>query len=470
MSARTVYVNRYAFTTGLSPRPPTPTILERGIGDVWANDFLPEMQAQVHAVQAGDYDRMSLEDLGELTGKLMTDTVHGFGFSMLAITGFMGPTFGLVHFLQEELGPEAPQLAATLLQGFANETGAAGAGLSSLAEAAAARPAVAAALREGRYDAIESVDGGAEFMALLQDYLDSYGWRLESWGLLHLPTWAENPRLPLMLIGRYVGNPSHSPSASIERSVKQRGDAARDVEARLGPEKLGPFHEMLAATQSHVAVSEGRALWKLLTIGSLRIPMLALGRKLASRGALAEANDVFFLDSKELQEAAQAPTPTVRELASKRRADLERWEKLTPPPFIGTPMDPSQLPPELAPLFVLFFGAGKPDFQGGEIKGQSASQGKVRGRARVISDLADSERLQEGDILVCQMTAPPWTPLFAIAGAVVTDSGGVLSHSAICAREYAIPCVVATQIATHVIPDGAMIEVDGTAGIVRIEG
>ena len=88
----------------------------------------------------------------------------------------------------------------------------------------------------------------------------------------------------------------------------------------------------------------------------------------------------------------------------------------------------------------------------------------------MISDLADSERLQEGDILVCQMTAPPWTPLFAIAGAVVTDSGGVLSHSAICTREYAIPCVVATQIATHVIPDGAMIEVDGTAGIVRIEG
>jgi pyruvate,water dikinase len=307
-------------------------------------------------------------------------------------------------------------------------------------------------------------------MALLQDYLDSYGWRLESWGLLHLPTWAENPRLPLMLIGRYVSSPSHSPSASIERSVKQREDAVRDVEARLSPEKLGPFHEMLAAAQSHVAVSEGRALWQLLTIGSLRIPMLALGRKLASRGALAEANDVFFLDSQELHEAAQAPTPAVRELASKRRADLERWEKLTPPPFIGAPMDPSHLPPELAPLFVLFFGAGKPDFQRGEIKGQSASQGKVRGRARVISDLADSERLQEGDILVCQMTAAPWTPLFAIAGAVVTDSGGVLSHSAICAREYAIPCVVATQIATHVIPDGAMIEVDGTAGIVRIEG
>jgi rifampicin phosphotransferase len=70
---------------------------------------------------------------------------------------------------------------------------------------------------------------------------------------------------------------------------------------------------------------------------------------------------------------------------------------------------------------------------------------------------------------VCRTTAPPWTPLFAIAGAVVTDSGGVLSHSAICAREYAIPCVVATQVGTQVIVDGSTITVDGTKGTVLIE-
>jgi pyruvate,water dikinase len=70
---------------------------------------------------------------------------------------------------------------------------------------------------------------------------------------------------------------------------------------------------------------------------------------------------------------------------------------------------------------------------------------------------------------VCTTTAPPWTPLFAIAAAVVTDSGGVLSHSAICAREYAIPCVVATQVATQVIHDGALITVDGTNGVVILE-
>jgi pyruvate,water dikinase len=84
-------------------------------------------------------------------------------------------------------------------------------------------------------------------------------------------------------------------------------------------------------------------------------------------------------------------------------------------------------------------------------------------------DLTEADKLQSGEVLVCPSTAPPWTPLFAIACAVVTDSGGVLSHSAIAAREYGIPAVVGTMVGTHRIPDGATVTVDGAQGIVRIE-
>jgi pyruvate,water dikinase len=171
----------------------------------------------------------------------------------------------------------------------------------------------------------------------------------------------------------------------------------------------------------------------------------------------------------ELKDAANNPSSTVRSTASQRRADYERWEHLAPPPFVGAPPDPSQIPPEMQPLLHLFFGVGEPVLEGRQLKGQGASKGVVRGRARVIKDLSDSARLQKGEILVCATTAPPWTPLFAVAAAVVTDSGGILSHSAICAREYAIPCVVATQIATSAIQDGAMVVVDGSKGTVEIE-
>jgi pyruvate,water dikinase len=103
------------------------------------------------------------------------------------------------------------------------------------------------------------------------------------------------------------------------------------------------------------------------------------------------------------------------------------------------------------------------------LKGVGASPGIVTGRARVIATLEEAGRLAQGEVLVCRSTAAPWTPLFAVAGAVVTNTGGILSHSAIVAREYAIPCVVGTRDATDQIADGALVTVDGGTGIVTIE-
>ena len=104
------------------------------------------------------------------------------------------------------------------------------------------------------------------------------------------------------------------------------------------------------------------------------------------------------------------------------------------------------------------------------MRGQPASPGVVRARARLIASIAEAGRLGSGEVLVTATTSPPWTPLFGVAGAVVTDAGGSLSHVAIVAREYAIPAVVGCGDATLVIPDGALVEVDGDAGTVTILG
>ncbi len=102
------------------------------------------------------------------------------------------------------------------------------------------------------------------------------------------------------------------------------------------------------------------------------------------------------------------------------------------------------------------------------LQGTSGSPGTARGPARVVRSLAEAGRLQPGDVLVAETTAPPWTPLFATAAAIVTDTGGVLSHCAVVAREYGIPAVVGTGAATATIEDGQLIEVDGDAGLVRL--
>lgn len=100
--------------------------------------------------------------------------------------------------------------------------------------------------------------------------------------------------------------------------------------------------------------------------------------------------------------------------------------------------------------------------------GNPGSPRKFKGTARIVRSLADGSKLKTGDIPVAETTAPPWTPLFATAAAIVTDTGGILSHCAVVAREYRIPAVVGTGVATRTIKDGQTIEVDGDAGLVRI--
>src|SRR5439155_1591595 len=246
------------------------------------------------------------------------------------------------------------------------------------ARAAAGLPEVSSALRAGRYDDLERVEGGKQFLSALREYLDEFGWQAESWGLPHIPTWAEDPHTPLLLIARYLDDPNLSPDAAIQRSQHEHDEAMRELESRLSGHELAEMKARLAACEGHVPISEGRATWQLTIIGSVRVPLLALGRKLVQAGVLDDPNDVFFFDVEELKKAALGPSPSYKETAAARKA--------------------------------------------------------------------------------------------ALAAAVVTDTGDILSHSAICAREYGIPCVAGTQVGTSQIPDGAMVTVDGAEGTVRIEG
>jgi pyruvate,water dikinase len=116
-----------------------------------------------------------------------------------------------------------------------------------------------------------------------------------------------------------------------------------------------------------------------------------------------------------------------------------------------------------------FFGGPPPAAEAPDVlRGNAGSPGKVRGLARVVRALSQAGKLQAGDILVAETTAPPWTPLFATAAAIVTDTGDILSHCAVVAREYQVPAVVGTGRATKEIRDRQMLEVDGDAGLVRI--
>ena len=465
---RTAFANGYLFMKDFAP-PRTPDeVKEMGAKRIWEEKYFPLVKQICTGVRSRNYDAMTAAELARMLPDVFNEVAEAFRYPTVIASNFMMPAILMAAFCDRELGEDGPVLAATLLQGFANETAAAGTGLGDLATFAAKHPGLAGALRDGDFGHLESHEGGREFLDRLGRYLDLYGWRADEWCMFHLPTWAEDPTTPLQLIARYLADPQHSPETAHARAGQMRLEAQGKIAERLAPGKRDEFQALLNAALEHVPISEERALWQLIAIGSARVPLLALGRKLRDAGVIDSPDDVFFLRLSELEALASHPAP-MQHAVNQRKQDLERFEKLEPPMSIGAPFVVADRPGPSQLIHHYFFGNVPVPSTDTVIKGQAASQGVVTGKARVVHGLHEAGRLQQGEILVCKTTAAPWTPLFAVAAAVVTETGGILSHSAICAREYAIPCVVGTQVATSRIPDGAVITVDGSKGTVTIE-
>jgi pyruvate,water dikinase len=185
-----------------------------------------------------------------------------------------------------------------------------------------------------------------------------------------------------------------------------------------------------------------------LGYGLMRDPVLAMGKQLAEEGRLEHPDDIFYL---ELWELRGELAPDLAQRAAARRTDLERTRNLPLPELIFGDQPPPQAPPSKRDV----------------LTGTAASRGYHEGPARVVAGIDELDRIQTGDVLVVPYSDVGWTPLFVRAGAIVAESGGLLSHSAIVAREYGIPAVVSVSGACG-LPDGTRIAVDGYAGTVNL--
>ena len=162
-----------------------------------------------------------------------------------------------------------------------------------------------------------------------------------------------------------------------------------------------------------------------------------------------------------------------RPIVARRRRIRDSLRAWTPPPALGTP--PSVV---TEPITIMLWGITEktieewlgvdPTASSDVLRGVPASAGKVRGPARVITRTEDLYDIQEGDILVCRITAPSWAAVFSRIGAAVSDVGGMMAHTAIISREYGLPAVVGVGFATATIRTGDRVEVDGNEGIVTV--
>src|SRR5581483_279437 len=396
----------------------------------WRRELTPQIDALVEMlesfdpaqVQPGTWEE-TLQEHDRRMWRVFSD-VH----LQTVISGYMAVE-AFTNAYVGRFGEESRKDVTTLLGGFPNLSIERAGALWELSRVAHRTPSTLEALRSGA--PLPPTDAGREFEERFAELQARFGYTTNIGGQ-HLPTWREDPSVPLALVRAYALLPDdRSPRAGAEEQARAR----EAIEARL--RALRPPDPQLLAlldmAQQYLPNLEDHNLLCDQRVGAaMRARWLAVGRFLQRRG-LQAADDVFYYRRPELVAALEGGDLLPAAEVAERREFVAALASHPPPPRLGKGDE-----------------AARPGGEAHEptgplvLRGTAASKGIYTGRARVIETLDEAWRLEQGDVLVARMTSPPWSPLFATIGALVVNTGGMLSHGAVVAREFGIPAVVGT--------------------------
>lgn len=337
--------------------------------------------------------------------------------------------------------------------------------------------AVAAGLADEALDLVSGY-GATEEVRILEDvwllsqgqlteavFLARHGYHGPDEGELSGRTWREDPAPLRSLLAAYADLGGDRRPAAVEATRQaRRREAEAKLMAALSPARRTAARALLAAAGRYLPLREvGKAAF-LQTIDAARLAARTAGRLLTADGVITDPEDVFHITLDELS----AGGPPSAEVIEERRHARERYLTIElPGAWVGTPPTTAKPAAESA-----VGGPGGDDTNGGTtpITGIGASAGLAVGVARVVTDPVVSDDFEVGDVLVCHTTDPGWASIMFLAGALVVDVGGPMSHAAIVARELGVPCVVNTGDGTRRLRSGDRIRVDGTSGLVEKVG
>jgi phosphohistidine swiveling domain-containing protein len=301
------------------------------------------------------------------------------------------------------------------------------------------------------------------FRSGFEAFLYEYGSRGPNEWESSSPSWETHPELALAAIDRMRVTPeAASPDAQHGRLAADREALGAELLAKLegDPETQGQLAGALAAAKVFLPGRERSKTNVIRLVNEFRMIFNEIGRRMVDAGVMARPQDISMLMEHELDPFLASPE-SFRQVIAERAAAYATLFELEPPFVIAGDVPPlSSWARRDRPV-----ARAAP---GSVLTGIPGCPGRARGRARVILDPADPLALEPGDVLVAPITDPAWTPLFVPAAAVVVDVGAQMSHAVIVSRELGIPCVVSVTDATRKICDGAMLDVDGTAGVVTL--
>jgi phosphohistidine swiveling domain-containing protein len=294
----------------------------------------------------------------------------------------------------------------------------------------------------------------------LKRFLADWGHRCNDEYELASPTWSMAPAPVLAAVDRLRHAPADRSPAAITASLAADRELAEEELARTVPRPMRRFARRAVAAARAGSIGRERAKDILVKENlGVRMALHELWRRAAARGGPSDFKACACIAYDELADFVRDPRPFLAVI--EERAEFRDYLAAREPPFWfdGHLSLPDTWPMRQRPSHV--------HQQGAVLEGIAVSSGQASGPARVITDPSDPRGLEPGEVLVCPITDPSWTPLFLVAGAVVSDTGAMLSHSAIVARELGIPGVMSVESATSIV-DGTWLDVDGDRGTVTV--
>ena len=449
----------------------------------WYGEWQPQLSGRIETLRGVVPADLDDAELSRHTDRVTALFEEGCGIHFL-LHGALGPILAELAFTCRDLLGWTETETFELVNGLSVTSTRPAHRLADLAALAGQRTAVRdllAAVDATTPDRLRDAD--PDFAARLDAYLAEYGHRALRYEIAD-PTIAEVPVLTLRLLADQLER-RYDPEAEIAGLARRRAEVADRARSALTARPAADrarFERALARAQRTYPIREDNEFLTFsVPLALLRYAVLEHGRRLARHGRIPAADDVFFLTLAQARAALAGDSTDLAPVVTRRKGE-RNWALLHPgPASYGTPPGP---PPSFAALpdgarFLMeallwtvdrIFAAEtshRAVADGAAVTGLPASPGRYTGPVRVVRDELEFDRIQPGDVLVCPVTSPVWSVLFPTIGALVTDSGGLLSHPAIIAREYRLPAVVATANATTALRDGQLVTVDGTTG--RVE-
>lgn len=302
-------------------------------------------------------------------------------------------------------------------------------------------------------------------------FLDRFGWRADVVGDPTQPSWQEDPERPLHHIRALLRHPAPGKKlTSLMRAKDQSLGVRAAIRARLSTPERAMFDQALADMMAANFVWWQEDHNPLIDLSAL-LPLRKVALAAAAVLGLDDAEGVFFCFAEELRDLLQGrrARDDLLALIPERKAWHRDWQarRLSLPRHFGPVPDRVDDPiyAEIEGLGPGYLASLRGMVASGSLQGTSACGGQATGRARVVLTDADLAAVEPGEILVCEGSTPAWTPVFGRISACLSDQGGTLSHTAIIAREYGLPCIVAMGSATLRFRTGDLLRVDASKGI-----